>query len=307
MNISREKLSKFCIAKEFNDWTKPVSSFDFSDDGQSLVVSSEDESITPYDTLHGNIMGRALNTKKYGVSLVTFTHEANQILHGSTKVDNAIRFLSIHDNKYIRYFRAHEGMVRNINMKPGENQFISCGDDCCIHFWDLNSPKAIGSMKFESPPLISFDPQGLVIAVARGSNLIELYDAKNYQAGPFRSFRQEQLKEFPWSHIQFSPSGEFILINTFGNNIFLIDAFQGNLVKNFYVNGERAQDRLWDICFNPEGNFIMTGNAEGRVHVFEVYGKGSADECMMLNSGKRSSESQNAHLRIEEKRFHFIS
>lgn len=69
-----------------------------------------------------------LYSKKYGVTLARFTHHKNNVIYASTKEDgndrsrprffyktvkilskiDTLRYLSIHDNKYIRYFRGHK-------------------------------------------------------------------------------------------------------------------------------------------------------------------------------------------------------
>ena len=42
-----------------------------------------------------------------------------QAVHASTKVDDTIRYLSLHDNKYIRYFPGHTKKVTTLCMSPG--------------------------------------------------------------------------------------------------------------------------------------------------------------------------------------------
>ena len=37
-----------------------------------------------------------------------YTHAKDVILHTSTKVDDSLRYLTLHENRYIRYFRGHE-------------------------------------------------------------------------------------------------------------------------------------------------------------------------------------------------------
>ena len=57
--------------------------------------------------------GRKVKTfysKKYGIGHVRFTHRSGNIIHTSTKVDHAVRYHAMHDNKYLSYFRGHEAM-----------------------------------------------------------------------------------------------------------------------------------------------------------------------------------------------------
>jgi hypothetical protein len=50
-------------------------------------------------------------SKKYGIGLIRFTHRSGNILHTSTKGDHAVRYHSMHDNKYLSYFRGHENTL----------------------------------------------------------------------------------------------------------------------------------------------------------------------------------------------------
>ena len=50
---------------------------------------------------------KTLYSKKYGVDMIRFTHAVNTVIYTSNKMDDNIRYLSLHDNKYIRYFSGH--------------------------------------------------------------------------------------------------------------------------------------------------------------------------------------------------------
>jgi len=47
-------------------------------------------------------------SKKYGIDLPRFTHRSTNIIYASTKEDDTIRYHSLHDNKYLQYFRGHK-------------------------------------------------------------------------------------------------------------------------------------------------------------------------------------------------------
>ncbi len=67
-------------------------------------------------------LAKRIYSRKYGCGLARFTHRSNNILHSSTVGDgitcihrsrsdelDVIRYLSVHDNKYLQYFRGHTG------------------------------------------------------------------------------------------------------------------------------------------------------------------------------------------------------
>lgn len=47
-------------------------------------------------------------SRKYGIDLARFSHREQNIVHASTKLDDhTVRYHSMHDNKYLSYFRGH--------------------------------------------------------------------------------------------------------------------------------------------------------------------------------------------------------
>ena len=62
-----------------------ANAIDFSQDGRLLITSSDDDSIKIYDAVEAG-EPRTLFSKKYGASLIRFTHAGTTVLHGSTKV-----------------------------------------------------------------------------------------------------------------------------------------------------------------------------------------------------------------------------
>ena len=62
--------------------------------------------------MYSRAQKRLVNSQKYGVDLVRFTHAKNAAIHASTKRDDAIRYLSLHDNKV--NFLAIRSTLQNI-------------------------------------------------------------------------------------------------------------------------------------------------------------------------------------------------
>uniref|UniRef100_A0A915ESQ7 Uncharacterized protein n=1 Tax=Ditylenchus dipsaci TaxID=166011 RepID=A0A915ESQ7_9BILA len=105
MKINDQNVASMVAAKTFTENMDKINHMDYTADGQTLITSAHDDSITVYDCNTGT-KSRSVNSKKYGVDLIHFAHASKDAVHSSTKVDNTIRYLSLHDNKYIRYFWA---------------------------------------------------------------------------------------------------------------------------------------------------------------------------------------------------------
>ncbi len=174
MQLDEKVMKTFCVAKSFkeNDGGR-VNSIHFSWDGLSLITSSDDDQIIIYDCERGE-QKRLVNSQKYGVDLARFTHAKNAAIHASTKRDDAIRYLSLHDNKFIRYFTGHTKKVISLEMSPSDDTFISGGLDNAVRLWDLRTPSPVGLMNVQGKPVCAFDPEGLVFSVGVQSEQVRV-------------------------------------------------------------------------------------------------------------------------------------
>lgn len=130
-------------------------SVDFDDTGEFLLLSRSDDTIQLFNTKAG-AHAKEVKSEKYGSALAKFTHNSTSIIYASTKVDDGIRYLSMHDNTFIRYFRGHTGRVTSLCLSPGNDQFLSASLDNTVKLWDCRSSSAQGQLDFESPYLTAF-------------------------------------------------------------------------------------------------------------------------------------------------------
>lgn len=93
---------------------------------------------------------------------------------------DAIRYQSLHDNKYIRYFPGHTKRVVCLCMSPVDDSFLSGSLDKTIRLWDLRSQSCQGLMQMPGRPVASFDPEGLIFAAGINSEMIKLYDLRSF-------------------------------------------------------------------------------------------------------------------------------
>lgn len=268
MKLVDHVVRSFKVAKLFKENTDKIKSIDFSPAGDALISCSDDDQIVIYDCEKGSTT-KAVNSKKYGVDLIHFTHTKNTAIHSSTKVDDTIRYLSLHDNKYIRYFPGHQKKVVSLCISPIEDSFISGSLDKTLRIWDLRSPNCQGIMHLTGRPVTAYDPEGLIFAVGINSESIKLYDLRSFDKGPFVTFDQIQEKECDWTGLKFSSHGKTVLISTNGSTIRLIDSFNGAPLQTFtgHLNNKGIPV---EASFSPDSQFIFSGSTDGRVHVWNA-------------------------------------
>uniref|UniRef100_A0A9L0SAX6 WD repeat-containing protein 82 n=3 Tax=Laurasiatheria TaxID=314145 RepID=A0A9L0SAX6_HORSE len=266
MKLTDSVLRSFRVAKVFRENSDKINCFDFSPNGETVISSSDDDSIVLYDCQEGKPK-RTLYSKKYGVDLIRYTHAANTVVYSSNKIDDTIRYLSLHDNKYIRYFPGHSKRVVALSMSPVDDTFISGSLDKTIRLWDLRSPNCQGLMHLQGKPVCSFDPEGLIFAAGVNSEMVKLYDLRSFDKGPFATFKMQYDRTCEWTGLKFSNDGKLILISTNGSFIRLIDAFKGVVMHTFggYANSKAV---TLEASFTPDSQFIMIGSEDGKIHVW---------------------------------------
>jgi len=215
---------------------------------------------------------KTANSKKYGAAFIQFTHAPNTVIHTSTKIDDTIRYLSLHDNKYLRYFSGHSKRVIALNMSPVDDTFISGSLDRTIRLWDLRSSNCQGLMHVSGRPVTSFDPEGLIFAAGVDAETIRLYDLRTFDKGPFVSFNLPQSNpDTDLTGIKFSNDGKKFIVPTTEGTVHLLDAFQGNLLHSFVgLSGNSKSPAFLETCFSPDSQYVLSGSSDGKVHIWSA-------------------------------------
>ncbi|KAJ3067906.1 hypothetical protein HK102_007308, partial [Quaeritorhiza haematococci] len=182
---------------------------------------------------------------------------------------DTIRYLSFHDNKYIRYFRGHKGRVTSLEMSPLDDQFLSGAHDDSVRLWDLRTPTCAGVLSIQGlgRPCVAFDQGGIIFAVGT-QKAIRLYDIKNFEKGPFTTFRLPEA-DAEWTSIKFSNDGNNILVSTRGDSLYIVDAFEGQIKRRLQGHMNNVGLEL-EGAFTPDSQFVLCGSQDGRIHYWEV-------------------------------------
>ena len=263
MRLTESVIKSFVAAKTVLENSEKVGSIDFFETGEILASSFNEDTITSHSCRNGNQM-TSLSSKKYGVDLVRFTREANAIIHSSTKVDDAVRHLSIHDNKYIRYFQGHTKKVSSLCVSPTDNTFLSGSLDNTIRLWDFRLPESHGVVKLNGYPVAAFEPEGLIFAAGVNSEVINLYDLRSFGKGPFETFSFHKENDCDWTGLKLSPDGRMMLISTNGRISRLVDSCKGTLIHTFFDQANSGVPL--EASFSPDSNFVFRGSTDGFIN-----------------------------------------
>jgi len=283
MQLVEAVVSTMRVAKLHTDNQDSITNLNFSSDGMSLITSSADDQIIIYDCERGT-QKRVIQSRKYGVDLVQFCNNKSTAVHASTKENDVIRYISLEEYKYIRYFGGHTDRVVALCKNPLDDTFLSGSMDKTIRLWDLRSNNCQGLLKLPGRPLAAFDPEGLIFAAGVNSEMVNLYDLRSFDKGHFASFKPEKnFTDCEWTGLKFSPDGRSILISTSGSDIKLIDSFQGNPLQT--LNGHINVQRLpLEASFSPDSKFVISGSSDGTIHIWNT--ENGAKVCSLKGDHK---------------------
>jgi len=201
-----------------------------------FAASDEDDSLRVIDSSTGNLKS-TVPCPRYGVSLVVATHAPTAVLHASNKTSleagkgngggaggetnlpsspherlldrNAARYLDLHSNAYLRYFKAHSARLCALSLSPTDDTFVSAAIDGTVRFWDLRAPVATGALDLPptrrsiggaiggggrfvtcllpaAAPAVAHEEQGMVLAISAGAGVpLRLFDSRAVGRGPF--------------------------------------------------------------------------------------------------------------------------
>ncbi|OCH95450.1 WD40 repeat-like protein [Obba rivulosa] len=276
-----------------NAGPRHITGINFDDRGDQVITAGEDETFRLYSCKSGKPL-KILYSKKYGVDLPRFTHKNTAILHASTKEDDTIRYHSLHDNKYLQYFKGHKQKVVSLEVSPVDDGFMSGSLDKTVRLWDLRSPTCRGLLNLPSTPIVAYDASGLVFAVGVNHySRILLYDHANFDKAPFLVITLDDptlaLISFPpraifITSLAFSSNGKYLLVGCSGDAHYIIDAFEGHLLAKLegHVGLERRKigappgiepirgSSGEEVSWTPDSKFVVSGSLDGKVYVWDV-------------------------------------
>ncbi|KAL7460607.1 hypothetical protein ACHAXS_001051 [Conticribra weissflogii] len=288
----------------------PATSISYHESGTHLFVASENDSVLRIvDCLNGgppSDRSPMIKLQREGIRNIQSTHHGHCVLFSSGSQrgskTNAVYYLSAHDNKILREFSGHTGVVTGISMSPVDDTFLTSSTDGTVRLWDIGkSGNNVGQMtspqNVEGSPFASFDSTGLVygisVAMAGGEgNHIHLYDARNFTVGPFSEMkvtRQEieallrkdgctpesaySLSLSEWISMEFNKSGKQILIGTKSGVAITIDGYDGVALRSFMLDSghdKASSSEPLAACFTPDERSVLCGNENGTISCFDA-------------------------------------
>lgn len=268
--LSEDTVRNMGIGAVFSDFGGKIFSLDFHRTADLLVTASEDDSVRLYDIANAKLLKTTYH-KKHGADRICFTHHPSSFLcssrYGLDSNGESLRYLSMYDNRCLRYFKGHKERVVSLCISPVNDSFMSGSIDHTVRIWDLRVNACQGILRLRGRPAVAYDQQGLVFAVAMEGGAIKLFDSRSYDKGPFETFLVGgDMAEV--CDIKFSNDGKSMLLTTRKNNTYILDAYGGE--KRGVFSLDPSPDTEIEATFTPDGQYVISGSGDGTMHAWGI-------------------------------------
>lgn len=262
-----------------------------------MVMGTSNNTLYLIDCLTGQLR-KKLFARTSGIGQVRYTHHDYSVLCTSEKNNHDIRYYCMYDNRYLRYFRSHTDYVASIAMSPVDDHFLSASVDHTVCMWSLASLNPVAKLVLPNNtecPRVAYDSSGLVFGVmakslATGQHTLKLFDARNYEKGPFVDIAPTQssietalMEADPtmessqvhrslassWYEMSFSPDGSKILVNTTSDILLSLDAFRPDIQPVILTGRKNTSSTHLGACFTPDSKYILTGTEDKHIIIYD--------------------------------------
>ncbi|XP_020414415.1 WD repeat-containing protein 82 isoform X1 [Prunus persica] len=284
--LDDETVRSMAIGAVFPDFGGKINSLDFHRKDDLLVTASEDDSVRLYDIATAKLLKTTFH-KKHGADRICFTHHPSSVICSSKHNLDAtgaesLRYLSMYDNRCLRYFKGHKERIVSLCMSPVNDSFMSGSLDHTVRIWDLRVNACQGILHLRGRPTVAYDQQGLVFAVAMEGGAIKLFDSRSYDKGPFDTFLVGG-DTAEVCDIKFSSDGKSMLLTTTNNNIYILDAYGGE--KRCGYSLEPSPNVIIEATFTPDGQYVVSGSGDGNLHAWSINKRNEQVACWNSHIG----------------------
>lgn len=268
--LDDEIFRSMSIGAVFSDFVGKINSLDFHRTADLLITACEDDSVRLYDIATAKLLKTTYH-KKHGADHICFTHHPSSVICSSRynldSTGETLRYLSMYDNRCLRYFKGHKDRVVSLCMSPVNDSFMSGSLDHTVRIWDLRVNACQGILHLRGRPTVAYDQQGLVFAMSMEGGAIKLFDSRSYDKGPFDTFLVGgDMAEI--CDIKFGNDGKSMLLTTTSNNIYVLDAYGGE--KRCAFSLDPSPNATIEAAFTPDGQYVVSGSGDGSLYAWSI-------------------------------------
>ncbi|XP_066281084.1 collagen alpha-1(I) chain-like [Branchiostoma lanceolatum] len=262
--------------------TGPVNTVEWckADCSHLLLSSSMDRTVRVWDAIGDAKCVRTLTNHRAGVKMAAWTTDKKVL---SCSFDKTAQLTDPQTGQTVTTF-PHSNFVTVVRVHPQEHNLFLTGSTDIIQAWDSRTGKAVRDFKckFGSVLDLAFFPSGKsfissadVVARDSADKTIMVWDFNSGSKLSNQIFHER----YSCPSVAVHPSEPNFIAQTNGDYIALFSTSRPYAMdKTVRFEGHKVQGYRIGCEFTPDGQMIVTGSGDGKVHFFNYYSGETARE-----------------------------
>jgi WD40 repeat protein len=250
--------TRLTLARTLSGHTDMVWSVALSQDGQTLVSGSQDNTIKVWNPTTGEL-SRTINAQAGSVRAVSLSADGKTLAAGNG--DNSIKVWDLPTGKLRYTLSGHTGSVWSVALSQDGKTLVSGSQDNSIKIWDMESGKLVRTLTGHSGIVYDaiLSPYEKTIVSASADKTIKVWDLETGKLLRTLKGHGDVVRS-----LTISPDGQTLASASWDRTLKIWNLQSGELLKTL----EGHQDRIVSVAFSAEGKTLASASLDKTIKIW---------------------------------------
>jgi WD40 repeat protein/predicted Ser/Thr protein kinase len=250
--------TRLTLARTLSGHTDRVWSVALSQDGQTLVSGSQDDTIKVWNPTTGEL-SRTINAQAGSVRAVSLSADGKTLAAGNG--DNSIKVWDLPTGKLRYTLSGHTGSVWSVALSRDGKTLVSGSQDNSIKVWNVETGKLVRTLTGHTGIVYDaiLSPYEKTIVSASADKTIKVWDLETGRLLRSLAGHGDVVRS-----LTISPDGQTLASASWDRTLKIWNLQSGELLKTL----EGHQDRIVSVAFSAEGKTLASASLDKTIKIW---------------------------------------